>query len=597
MTHYDHHSRLLDLRAQLNERSLDGFIQPMTDPFMGEYVPACYQRLPWLTGFTGSAGSVVVLADKAAVFSDGRYTLQLQQEVDAADYTCLDSSEVSPEQWVVNESGEGAKIGYDPWLFTSGRLKQIQSALATQDIELVAQDSNPIDTLWQDRPAAPDAPLRVHPLEFAGQASADKRQQLAAQLVGEACDALLLTASDSIAWLLNIRGDDVPHTPVALVYAVLYADASVDLFINESRVPEDVRQHLGDDVRILSPDALTASLGAMGGKQLWLDSSSAPVWFTQTLEAANATLHTATDPCQLPKACKNAVEVEGMRDAHIRDGVSVCRFLHWLEQALERGETITEMGAAHKLEHFRREDNLLTDLSFTTISGYGSNGAIVHYRAQEHTNQTLKAGNLFLLDSGGQYQNGTTDITRTLAIGTPLAEHKDRFTCVLKGHIALAMAQFPKGSTGSHLDTLARMPLWQQGLDYNHGTGHGVGSYLGVHEGPQGISKRHSSVPLQPGMILSNEPGYYKTGEYGIRIENLVTVVAAETDTADTPPFYHFETLTLVPIDQRLIDTSLLNTDEIKWLNRYHQQVYETISPRLDAPVASWLRSQTVPLS
>jgi Xaa-Pro aminopeptidase len=588
--------RLAALRAELARRNLSGLYLPLTDEYQSEYLPMRAQRLSWLTGFTGSAGSVAVLADKAAVWSDGRYTLQLAQQVDGRLFEHLHSTDNPPTDWLKANLKKGDRFAYDPWLHAEGMVKRLQEACTAAGAELVAVDSNPIDAVWTDQPPPPLGPVRVQDLTLAGQSSADKRAAIAAAAKTAGADAVVLTLPESIAWLLNIRGSDVPHTPLPLSMALLHADGAVDLYIDDRKLDAAVRQHLGD-VRLHAADAFTAALTALGAahKSVQVDPATAAAYVLQRLEQAGARLVRAEDPCLLPKACKTAAELDGTRAAHRRDGAAVSKFLAWLDTQAARGG-VDEMAAAQKLQDFRRLSNELRDLSFTTISGAGPNGAIVHYRVTPETNRLLEPGNLFLVDSGGQYPDGTTDITRTIAIGEPTAEMRDRYTRVLKGHIALATAKFPEGTSGQQLDALARKPLWEIGLDYDHGTGHGVGAYLSVHEGPQRIAKMGSPVALKPGMIISNEPGYYKTGAYGIRIENLVTV-RVETDKAENGKrWLGFETITRAPFDRRLIDLTLLTAAEVAWVDAYHALVWHDIADLLDDAARDWLKQATAPL-
>ena len=590
-------TRLAALRAELARRGLDGFLVPRADEHQGEYVPARAERLAWLTGFTGSAGNAVVLRDRAAVFVDGRYTLQVAAQVDDTLFARIHSADQTASEWIEANLPAGARLGYDPWLHTPNEVEKLKAAAEKAKGHLVAVEGNPLDAVWADQPAPPATPALPHDIAHAGVASADKRRQIAAELARAGEDAAALTLPESIAWLLNIRGTDVPHTPLPLSFAIVNADASVSLFIDPAKLGDETRRHLGNEVSLSAPDSFLPALAALGqaGKIVRVDPASAPVAVLEQLQAAGAKVTRAADPCLLPKACKNPVELEGSREAHRRDGAAVTRFLAWLAREAPKG-TIDELTASDRLEAFRAETGLLRDLSFDTISGSGPNGAIVHYRATEATNRVMQPGELYLVDSGAQYLDGTTDITRTIAIGQPSAEMRDRFTRVLKGHIAIATGRFPKGTTGSQLDALARLSLWQGGLDYDHGTGHGVGSYLSVHEGPQRISKAGNTIALQPGMIVSNEPGYYKTGAYGIRIENLVAV----TDPADVPggerPMLGFETLTLAPIDRALIAPGLLTPEERGWMDGYHARVRETLAPLLDAETRTWLEEATRPL-
>ncbi len=587
--------RLARLRRELAARRLDGFIVPRSDEHQGEYVPPRGQRLAWLTGFTGSAGLAVVLRQRAALFVDGRYTLQAAHQVDRGLFEIHHLVDDPPQHWVGGALNAGAALGYDPWLHTPHEVERFRIAAEKAGAVLCAVGDNPLDRVWPGQPAAPLAPVLPHAERFAGETAHSKRTRLARTLAEEGVAAVVLTMPELIAWLLNIRGGDVPHTPLPLSFAILRQDADVTLFVDHRKLAPGLDRHLGSAVTVAEPDQLGPALDALAGEggRVQADPASAAAWVFDRLEAAGAKLHRAADPCTLPKACKNRVEVEGTRVAHRRDGAALTRFLAWLAQEAPKGK-LSEIAASDRLEAFRREGEYFRDLSFPTISGAGSNGAIVHYRAMPETEKRLELGTLYLLDSGAQYLDGTTDVTRTMAIGEPSAEMRDRFTRVLKGHIALALARFPKGTTGTQLDAFARRGLWQAGLDYDHGTGHGVGSYLGVHEGPQRISKAPSTQPLLPGMIVSNEPGYYKTGAYGIRIENLVLVELSQ-GTAERE-MLGFETLTLAPIDRTLVEPSLLDDEEIEWLDEYHAQVRETLAPLVDPDTARWLAEATQPI-
>jgi Xaa-Pro aminopeptidase len=589
--------RLARLRAELKRLGADGVLVPRADAHQGEYVPASAQRLAWLTGFTGSAGLAVVLAERAALFVDGRYTLQAKDQVDASLYALRHVTEQPPTEWIAANLPKGAALGYDPWLHTPGELERYRAAAERAGGTLRALGANPIDTIWADRPAPPLAPVVPHELRFAGKAAADKRREVAATLAKDAIDAAVLTAPDSIAWLLNIRGGDVPHTPLPLSFAILHGDGHVELFIDLRKLAPGVEAHLGNEVTIAESAALGPALDKLGGatKRVLADPAMSAAWVFDRLAAAGAKVHRAPDPCQLPKACKNEVELAGARAAHRRDGAALTRFLAWLEVAAAKGG-LSEIAASDRLEEFRRGGEYFRDLSFPTISGAGANGAIVHYHATPRTERRLEPGTFYLVDSGAQYLDGTTDVTRTVAIGAPSPEMRDRFTRVLKGHIALALCRFPKGTSGSQLDALARRALWEVGLDYDHGTGHGVGSYLGVHEGPQRISKLPSAQPLIPGMIVSNEPGYYKTGAFGIRIENLVVVTKLAEDGAERE-MMGFETLTLAPIDRAAIEPSLLDAREAAWLDAYHARVRAEITPLVNPATAKWLATATEPIA
>jgi Xaa-Pro aminopeptidase len=584
--------RLALLRAELQRRGLDGFVVARSDRQQDEYLAPHDERLAWLTAFTGSAGSAVVLMDKAVVFVDGRYTLQVQGQTDVALFTPRDLVAEGPQGWIPGNVAKGARIGYDPWLSTANGAAHLARACEQAGATLVAQESNPIDSVWADQPAPPMKPAVPHGFNLSGEEAGAKRARLAEGLKKQGARAAVITLADSVCWLHNIRGSDLPHTPFVLGFAILHADATSDLFLDARKRSPELLAHLGDGVRLRDPAAFEAALNDMAGQVVLADPASAASAIFDRLTKQGAKILRAPDPCQLAKACKNPLEIEGMRKAHIRDGAALCRFLAWFAGASSSG-ALTEIEAAEKLEGFRRATGCLSDLSFDSITGAGSNGAIVHYRVTRSSNRPIRRDEIFLLDSGAQYPDGTTDVTRTIMVGTPTAEMKDRFTRVLKGHIALATAHFPEGTIGMQLDSFARRPLWEAGLDYDHGTGHGVGSYLSVHEGPQNISKRPVGQPLLPGMICSNEPGYYKTGEYGIRIENLVVV---------TPPKYRggerrmmgFETLTLAPIDLNLVDPDLMTAEEREWLNLYHARVRESLSHLVDEETRAWLERATV---
>jgi len=591
--------RLAALREQLKVDRLDGFVVPLTDEHMSEYVGSYAQRLAWLTGFKGSAGSAVVLPEEAAIFVDGRYTLQVRQQVSADQWSYQSVPETSAADWLKDHAPEGGRIGYDPWLHTSDWVKKAREALASRGAELVPVAQNPIDIIWRDRPEASNAHLVVQPDNLAGKSAAEKRTEIGDWLGKHHADAAVLSALDSIAWAFNVRGADVSHTPVALAYAVVHADGTADLFVASEKVGSDVRQHLGNGVRLHERSEFESALSQLGGKTVVVDPERAVAAIFDALEKAGAKILPLRDPTILPKAIKNPAEIAGQKAAQERDGAAISRFLRWVETEAPGGQ-LDELTASDKLESLRRENPEIRDLSFDTISGAGPNGAIVHYKSSEKTNRKLESGTLYLVDSGGQYVDGTTDITRTVAVGEPTDEMRDRFTRSVKGHIALATAVFPKGTRGSQLDSFARRPLWEAGLDYAHGTGHGVGSFLAVHEGPQRISPVGSSQsggdePLQAGMILSNEPGYYKTGEYGIRIENLVLVVPRDIPGAEKE-MLGFETLTFAPIERRLTDAAMLSDDELGWLNCYHAHVLAKIGPRLSGDDLAWLQRACAPI-
>ena len=579
--------RLAALRKVLAALDVDGFVVPRADEHLGEYVPPHAERLAWLTGFTGSAGLAIVLADQAAVFTDGRYVLQLEAETDGASFQRLHMIEQPAPAWA---AARAKRLGYDPWLLS----EEAVARYAEAGLEMVPLSPNPIDAVWQDRPPPPGAPAVPHELAVAGQSAADKRAGLAEMLRNAGQDACVLTDPASIAWLLNIRGGDLAFVPVALAFAILHADARVELFIAGEKLPQGMREWLGGDVSCREPDAFAAALGGMAGRRVRVDPAGSPAAIGQILRQAGASLTPGSDPCLLPKACKNAVEQDGARAAHRRDAVAVCRFLHWLDQA----EGQTEMSAAARLLGFRQELRGFRGESFPAISGAGEHGAIIHYRVTPQTDRALRPNEVYLIDSGGQFEDGTTDITRTVwtGPGTPPEELRQRFTRVLKGNIALATTVFPRGVAGAHLDAIARRALWDAGLDYDHGTGHGVGSYLSVHEGPVSISRAARPVAIDVGMILSNEPGFYAPGAYGIRLETLLLVQPAALEQA-ARPFLRFEVLTLAPFDRRLIDTRLLTEAERAWLDGYHARVAAEMHGQCGPEVESWLRTACAPLT
>ena len=594
-----HADRLAALREQLKADRLDGFVVPLTDEHMSEYVGSYAQRLAWLTGFEGSAGAAVVLPEEAAIFVDGRYTLQVRDQVDPDHWSYQSVPQTSIAEWLSAHAPEGGRIGYDPWLHTRDWVTKATEALATKGAELVAVRRNPIDAVWQDRPEPSPARLVVHQERYAGKSSATKRQEMAEWLTAQKADAAVLAALDSIAWTFNVRGRDVARTPVALAFALVQADGTADLFVASEKVGDDVRQHLGNGVRLHERHEFEPHLRGLKGRTIVVDPERSVAAIFDALEQAGAKVVEKRDPAVLPKAIKNEVEIAGHKAAQARDGAALVRFLHWIVTEAPKGG-VDELSAVAKLQEFREASGLLKDLSFDTISGAGPNGAIIHYRATDVTNRPLEMNSLYLVDSGGQYEDGTTDVTRTLAIGEPTQEMRERFTRVLQGHIDLSTAVFPDGTRGSQLDSFARRPLWEAGLDYAHGTGHGVGSFLSVHEGPQRISFVGSSQaggdePLKAGMILSNEPGYYKAGAYGIRIENLVLVVPTTVDGAEKDVLT-FETLTFAPIDRNLIVPEMLSPRQRQWLDSYHTRVLELIGPQLDGEVRAWLEEQCRPI-
>ncbi len=584
--------RLAALRTELGKRGLDGFVVPHSDEYQSEYLPENGERLAWLTAFTGSAGAAVVLKETAAVFVDGRYTLQVRQQTDTSLFEPRDLVAEGPGTWIENNAIKGARLGYDPWVHTAAGVEALRVSAEKAGAVLVATDGNPIDAVWHDRPAAPTAKAIPHPMNLAGESAESKRTRIAEDVKKAGGDAAVVTLSDSIAWLLNMRGGDTPHTPFVLSYAIQNADGSTDLFVDERKTSPELLKHFGNAVRVRKPEEFNPALDALKGKTVLADPNTAPAAIFDRLHKASAKIKRATDPIQLPKACKNSTELDGTRKAHVRDGAALTRFLAWAAREAPKGH-LTEVEAAQTLEGYRKATGALTDLSFDSISGAGSNGAVVHYRVTNSTNRTIHRDEMFLIDSGGQYPDGTTDVTRTMIAGTPTAEMKDRFTRVLKGHIALATARFPEGTTGAALDAFARRPLWEAGLDYDHGTGHGVGSYLSVHEGPQNISKKPVTQVLKPGMICSNEPGYYKTGEYGIRIENLIIVTEGKDVSGGERKMMEFETITLAPIDLNLVEVTLLTDIERLWLNQYHARVRETLSPLVDDETRAWLETAT----
>jgi len=595
-------ARVEKLRGELARRGLDGFVVPRADAHQGEDVPPHAQRLIWLTGFTGSAGLAIVLRERAAIFVDGRYTLQAGQEVDTALFEVRHVTEQPPADWIAEHLGADGRLGYDPWLHTPDGLTRLRAGAAKADGRLEPVDTNPLDAVWPDQPAPPIAPVVLHDIAYTGRSAAEKRAQIAAKLAREGHDAAVLTLPDSIAWLLNVRGGDIAHTPVVLSFALVTSAGEVTWFVDARKLTPAVRAALDDAVTVADPADFGPALDALahGGKRVLADPASAPAWVFDRLTAAGRPAERGPDPVQLPKACKTEAELSGSRAAHRRDGAAVARFLAWLDREAParaaRGQPVTEMEAAAALGALRRGDPLWRGDPFDTIAGAGEHGAIVHYRVSEATNRPLNAGELFLCDSGGQYLDGTTDITRTVVVGSPGAEMRETYTRVLKGHVALATARFPEGTTGSQIDALARMPLWRVGRDYDHGTGHGVGSYLNVHEGPQRISKLPNKVALAPGMICSNEPGSYKAGAYGIRIENLIAVRRDDERPDDERPMLGFETLTLAPYCRALIDPALLSEAERAWVDAYHARVRETLTPLLDAETAAWLDAETAPL-
>ncbi|HGF4931871.1 TPA: aminopeptidase P family protein [Vibrio parahaemolyticus] len=593
--HNDTLSRVNAIREWLAQHNIDALLIPHEDEYLGEYVPAHNERLHWLTGFTGSAGAAVITQDKAAIFVDGRYTVQVTKQVPNELFEYRHLIEEPALDWIQDNLTANASVAIDPRMHSSAWLDMAQAKLAGK-LELNILSSNPIDALWHDRPAPVVSDVRLMPTEAVGQSSESKRKEIAQLVTKAGADSAVITALDSICWLLNVRGLDVSRLPVLLSHAILHADSSVEYFLDPARLPAEFAAHVGTGVTVHHPEALQSRLEAMSGKKVLLDPAISNAWFKLVLQNAGASVIAAADPCLMPKAAKNEVEIAGMKACHIRDGVAMSKFLCWLDAEVAAGNLHDEATLADRLEAFRKEDPTLMDLSFDTISAAGGNAAMCHYN---HENQPepgkLELNTLYLVDSGGQYLDGTTDITRTIAIGQPSAEMIKQFTLALKGHIGVARARFPKGTRGYQIDTLARQHLWAEGYDYDHGTGHGVGHFLSVHEGPASISKKQIDVPLTEGMVLSNEPGYYRADAFGIRIENLELVV--ETPTNGDFPVLSFESLTRCPIDKRNINVDMLTRPELAWLNDYHQKVWEQISPLVEGEVKEWLREATLPLA
>lgn len=588
-------ARLAALREELARRKLTGFVIPRADQQQNEYVPPSEERLAWLTGFTGSAGLAVVLTHEAAVFVDGRYTIQAAKQVDSRAWAVESLIDPPPESWISAHLKAGDRLGFDPWLHTFSAAERLAAACTKAGAELVAVDSNPVDAIWQDRPQPPIAPVTVHGMQHAGVTEAEKLTQIRSEIGKLGVDALVLSDSHAVAWTFNIRGADVAHTPLPLSYALVPKDGRPTVFIDHRKLSNLTRDHLEQSADVREPDAMAPTLMALAksGGSIALDNATAADALSRLITGAGGKPVRGSDPIALLKAVKNTTEIKGTQTAHRRDAVALARFLAFIDREAASGK-LTEIDAVEALETFRRDTGALKDVSFPTISGTGPNGAIVHYRVTRKSNRRIVPGDLLLIDSGAQYEDGTTDVTRTMAVGEPTDEMRDRFTRVLRGHIAIARAVFPDGATGAQLDTLARQYLWAAGVDFEHGTGHGVGSYLSVHEGPARISKL-GTTPLKRGMILSNEPGYYKTDGFGIRIENLELVVAADIKGAEKS-MNAFETLTLAPIDRRLIDVAMLGKDELDWLNAYHARVRAEVRPALDATTKAWLDQATAEL-
>ncbi len=586
--------RLAALRVAMHTAGIDAYLIPRSDEHQGEYVAAYAERLSWLTGFTGSAGMAIAMKDSAAVFIDGRYTLQVRDQVDGILYSYQHLIDEPPQAWLAQQIKSGQKVGYDPRLHTPQGLLRIEEAVRKAGGEMVAIAKNLIDSIWPDQPARPTGPVELYPEKFAGRTTAQKQKLITDWLKAEGLDAFMFSAPDSIAWLFNVRSTDVEFTPLLLGYALLTAQGTGTLFIESAKITADLQKYLGDKIALAPFDGVNAELIKRKDqlKSIGVDRETGSRWLVDCIKAAGFEARIVGDPSTAIKAQKTKDELGGVRDAHLRDGAALAKFLAWLAKEAPKGH-LTEIAVADKLASYRAENNLYRGPSFPTIAGSGGNGAIVHYRASPESNATIKNNSILLIDSGGQYLDGTTDVTRTVVIGTPTAEQKRRFTLVLKGHIALGAARFVKGTTGSQLDALARHALWQEGLDYDHGTGHGVGTFLGVHEGPQRISKVGNTVALEPGMVVSNEPGYYKTGEYGIRIENLVAVKEAGEIPGAEKTLHDFETLTLAPIDLNLVDVDVLTPAEKQWLNDYHARVRAEVGKLVDAETKAWLVEAT----
>jgi Xaa-Pro aminopeptidase len=583
------------LRVQMERLGLDGFYVPHEDEYQNEYLPDANERLMWMSGFSGSFGSAMVLKDRAALFIDGRYTIQAADQTDSDLFERVAVPDPGPFGWLAKQTLTGQTLGYDPRLMTPNDVALFNAAATKSGASIKSVEQNPVDLAWTDRPEQPRAPIEPHALTYAGQDAAEKRAHIASALSDQGADAVVITSPASLAWLFNIRGGDVACSPLPLGRAILRSDGSATLLIDPAKESPNLREHLGNQVTLTDIQNLDEELSALSGQTVSLDPALASAWFFQQLEQAGANIVRQQDPVLLPKACKNATELAGTAAAHRRDGVAVTRFLHWLDTAAQSGE-VTEIEAALKLLDFRTVDTTMQDMSFETISGAGPNGALPHYRVSSASNLKLERGTLYLVDSGGQYPDGTTDITRTVPIGTPSADMKRHYTLVLKGHIAMDRVRFPDGTTGTHLDTLARHALWQAGLDYDHGTGHGVGVYLGVHEGPQRIAKAWNATPLMPGMIVSNEPGFYKEGAYGIRIENLQYVTPPEEIEGGDRAMLGFECVTFAPLARDLIDVDLLSAEERDWVDDYHLRVVAEIGDLIDGEAAEWMKTACAPL-
>jgi Xaa-Pro aminopeptidase len=587
--------RVAKLRAELARRGLEGFIVPRADEHQGEYVPKSAERLAWLTGFTGSAGTAVILRNAAALVVDGRYTVQAAEQVDTSVITPVQLAETPAEEWIATHLPAGTTLAYDPWLHTQDDLRRLEQAVARAGASLVPVDINLVDVIWVDRPAPPQAPVRPHPGAYAGEDATTKLERIRRKMAEAKVDALVVSDPHNLAWSFNLRGGDVGHTPLPLGYAIIPREARASLFFDPAKITNEAGDAVGDLAEFAPIGNFQAALEELGAqrRKVRIDSATGAVALIRRIEAAGGKVDVGADPISLMKAVKNQAEIAGSRTAHHRDGIAVARFLAWLDREALRGR-LTEIDAVEALEAFRIETGALKNVSFPSISGAGPNAALPHYRVTSSSNRPIERNQIFLIDSGAQYEDGTTDITRTVVVGEPSAEMKDRFTRVLKGHIAIARAEFPKGTTGAQIDSFARRPLWEAGLDFDHGTGHGIGSYLSVHEGPQRIAKT-GHTPLEIGMMLSNEPGYYKPGAYGIRIENLILVEGRRIEGGDRE-MLGFETLTFSPIDLRLVEPAIMTADEIKWLNDYHGEVRRRLAADLDAETRAWLENATRPI-
>ena len=586
-------NRLAAIRSELANANLDAFIIPRADEYLGEYVPEHNERLYWATDFTGSAGMAIVLKDKAAIFTDGRYTVQVRLQVDANLFSYESLTDTPQIEWLCDTLPADSRVGFDARLHTLAWFENAKATLAKAQIELVAVEQNPIDKHWQNRPAPSSAAITLFSNESAGKTSLQKRTEIGALVKKAGADVALIAALDSFCWLLNIRGNDVPRLPVVLGCALLHANGDMQLFTDLSKLPEGIEEHVGAGVSFNSEAALADTLASLQGVKLLADPNSANAWAQNLARDAGAKLIAGIDPVSLPKAQKNAAELAGMRASHIRDGVAVSRFLAWLDAEVAANRLHDEATLADKLESFRLEDPKYREPSFDTISAAGANAAMCHYNHNNGTPAMMTMNSIYLVDSGAQYLDGTTDVTRTIAIGEVSDEQKKMVTLVLKGHIALDQARYPKGTTGQQLDAFARQYLWQHGFDYDHGTGHGVGHFLSVHEGPQRIGKNLNAIALLPGMVLSNEPGYYRADSFGIRLENLVVVQHCEALKGAEREMYEFDALTLIPMDARLIDKNLLTQGEIDWFNAYHQKVFNTLSPLMSGTELEWLTQAT----